>query len=131
MQRRLNGARADVAEAQASYRIAAFTAYQKPERAGREISAYYERHGREALLNELRENPEQFGLRRGHVVSRDGWREGAPEREKHAREALLSLADKAEAVVLSNQRLEAVKESVDPQLAMHLARNRDRGGPER
>lgn len=131
--RRLDEAKANLAEARADYGIAVFTAYQKPARAERLIKEHYERHGRESLVKELRENPEQFGLRQGHMLSRDGWRKDAPAREQHAKEALLELAGKAEAVVLCARQVAALEESVAPELNRDLVlqRERDRSGPER
>ena len=127
LDRRLNDAKADLTEARASFAIAVFDAYQKPMRAERLIEDYYQRHGREALLNELRENPEQFGLRKGHVLSRDGWREGAPAREVRAKEALAELAGKVEIVVACGQKVRVLEEGLDPQLhERELARQRAR-----
>lgn len=127
-ERRLDEARAELTEARASFALNVFDAYQKPARAERLISEYCERNGREALLEALRENPEQFGLRQGHVLTRDGWREDAPAREIHAKEALAGLADRADALLACARRVRALEEAVEPQLhERELARQRARG----
>lgn len=132
LQRRFDEARADLTEARATCRVALSAAYQKPMDAEHRIEDHYRRHGRDSLLKELRENPEQFGVRSGHPLTRDGWRENAPAREQHAKEALLGLAATCEVVVICKQRVAALESSLkshSPSLAED--RQKHRGGPER
>lgn len=130
LRKRLDSARADLAEARAGYSIAVFQAYQKPETAEQQIQDYFSRHGKDALLHALTENPEQFGVRQGHALTRDGWRAGAPEREVKAKESLRTLAAKVEVVAHCHERVKALQESVEPEIP-EINRQRSRGGPER
>ncbi|WP_018391348.1 hypothetical protein [Ancylobacter sp. FA202] len=130
LRKRLNSARADLAEARASYSIAVFQAYQKPEAAEQGMQDYFNRHGKDALVRALAENPEQFGVRQGHALTKDGWKAGAPEREVKAKESLRSLADKVEVVAQCHERVKALHESIEPEIP-EINRQRSRGGPER
>lgn len=130
LRRRLDSARADLAEARAGYSIAVFQSFQDPEAAEQRMQDYFNRHGKGALLLALTENPEQFGLRQGHIFTRDGWRTGAPEREVKAKESLRTLADKVEVVAHCHERVKALQESVEPEIP-EINRQRSRGGPER